>query len=156
MFNYLLPNETPRPEVILKRMSELGKCLLTGAEVDLTIIPVDLDAGNILASNMVCIQSKIAQEITYTQQYTYQGQHFQVTFDTPPHFEQYNKTLFDFEIDQIAKDSRLVDVFKYLTTRHLKGIYKISDGFRTLDRYHFQGFVFRILDMQAKCSFSIV
>jgi hypothetical protein len=149
------------PEEILIGLSELGRCILTGNDTpnELCIIPVDLDLQNILPSNMACVAKSIAGDILYTQHYTLDciGTGITVTFDTSPHFEAYNASLVSIESPNFPLQKTLPDVFDYLVSRHFKGIYKISIGRTSLDRFQYQGYFLRMANgIKSKSQLSIV
>ena len=145
------PGEKPDPTVILGRMGEEGTCLITGAKLDLTYIPVDLDPSNILPSNMACLSNTVAKGITYSYYYELAFGEYKVLFDTPPEFEAYNTAIIgalpssDFSYQAPLGSQNLVSVFEGLTARHLKGIFRVSYASYILDRTQYQGYLYRAL-----------
>ena len=154
MFDLLKANETPKPDVILRRMSEDGVCILTGETKDLTYMPVDTNVGNILPSNMACVSMAIAKEVEYTCFYEATlGGRFKIIFDTPPVFREYNETV----VKGMALDSavhsgttKAIDLFGILAKKHAKGIHSIEDQVDriTIDISQYQSYVMRVLTKQ--------
>lgn len=132
--DYLAPDEKPSAKLIIQRMSEAGKCLLTGETADLVEMPVDANPDNVLANNMACISKAIAREAVYTVYYSGTIKDIDVTFCSPPSFQNYNLDLCEF----LDKDERpetleafklegfdFTRIYSYLTTLHCKGMARI-------------------------------
>jgi len=137
------------PKVILSRMSEDGVCLLTGKKDDLTYVPVDMDTTNILPSNMVCVQKSLSKTMLLSYHYDVQFSDMMVMFDTPSHFERYNKTLLEnISTSEIAGNhtvDRILSVYDLFTLRHVKGFFKISCGNYQVHRIQYQEYLLRLL-----------
>jgi hypothetical protein len=127
---HLKPNEAPKAEMILSRLSEAGVCLLSGEKENLVSIPVDFNTNNMLPTNMASISKEIASEILYTFKYKVKLEQkgIVVTFNTPECFVQYNITLLkalEPELPETKEDSFL-EIYECLMSRHIKGIDKIK------------------------------
>ena len=151
------PKEAPQPKLILSRMSEAGKCLLTGETEDLVYSCVDMDVENVLPSNMACITQKMADESTFTNYYDLPlwGGEFVATIDTPNVYKVYNTSVFqilEMQTDEKTKcldmgDLRFPHLFELLTARHVKGVFKISQPSTnmSMDRLQFMNYIMRAL-----------
>ena len=127
---HLKPNEAPKADMILSRLSEAGVCLLSGEKENLVSIPVDFNTNNMLPTNMACISKTIASDILYTLKYsiTLDQKGIVVTFNTPECFVEYNTSLLnalEFELPVPTKDS-FIEIYETLMSRHLKGVDKIK------------------------------
>lgn len=170
MINFLDPHEAPTFEKVLRRMSEDGRCLLTGVKENLTYFPVDTNPQNFLPSNMACVSNDIAKDITYTFYYDKVLWGWRITFDTPPIFREYNENVFTIltgtkyqEKDKYdPKPNNMTALYEFLTKHHVKGIAKISasddSGFEYwMDSAQYQGYLLRILAAEkAKSKSSII
>ena len=169
MYNFMLPAERPDANVILQRLGEHDKCLLTGEEDNLTTVPVDFNPSNILPSNMARISKRFMEKPPIVLEYLFsfksQDVVFTVTFKSIAQLYAHNKKTLEFlPVDNILKKnqadflnsenfdntfngSNLVQVFEFLTENHVKGIDKITvqDRF-TLDWVSFQTYVVGILE----------
>lgn len=135
---HLKPNEAPKADMILSRLSESGVCLLTGETENLVSIPVDFNTNNMLPTNMANLSKSLVEEILYTFKYKVHLEKIGVvvTFNTPACFVDYNTGLlnaFESEIPIpmvgtgiFSKGGNFVEVYEFLMTRHLKGIDKIK------------------------------
>jgi hypothetical protein len=159
MINFLDANEAPTFESVLKRMSEDGRCLLTGEIKDLTYFPVDTNPQNFLPSNMACVTDQIAGKVSYTYFYDVPLWEYTLTLDTPEVFQTYNENvveiiqatkLEDKEQFQPSGPTQYIRLFEYLTRFHLKGIAKISHGKTYMDNTQYQGYLLRVLANQKK------
>ena len=162
MICYMNPGEKINPQIILARLSEDGICLLTGSNNDLQYMPVNFDVNNILPSNMVCISNKMANAINteFVYYYTIRLWEYEITLETPKQFESYNQSIIEmledktsdfisFVNENLASGYKQADLlpqlFEFLISHHIKGIYKISNRHRTLENLHYQTFVIRSL-----------
>lgn len=160
-YNYIGPNEKINPVLILQRMSEAGVCILTGQNEKLTILPVDLDIENILASNMAQISEEIAKNAKVSIGYSASlvpaepstNPSTTVKFETIPDFEEYNKSVFNINslgISEISNkeenaSKKLLNMFEFLTSLHLKGILEITIGSHVMNRFQYQHYIMRQL-----------
>ena len=145
----LMPNEKLNTDFILSRLSEADICLLTGDKGNLVSFPVDLNTNNMLPTNMTCLSKSITDEIEYAYKYSVALVcETTIVFNTPDCFVEYNKQLlngFADQIEAIAKPNQhnFVEVYEFLMSRHVKGIYEIKfeDGtsmdWSSLQRYWF-------------------
>lgn len=152
MINYLQPGEKPNPEVMLQRMSEWGKCLITGREDGLVPFPVDFNMGNVLASNMACLNKELLVTMTGTYRYALHDGAVKVEFETPPVFEPYNNAIFSAltseEYEKKSGDEayvQLANLFENYAKLHVKGIHSIELHGRCLTAQSFQDYVLRSL-----------
>jgi len=147
MFWYLKPNEAPKTDLILNRLSESGICLLTGETNDVVAVPVDLQVANMLPTNMACLAKSVTEDMYYTFEYNvtcYNG--ITVTFSSSECFIDYNKKLIEAFAQEIPnpKQYNFAEVYEFLMSKHLKGIDKItyseanaSMDWRQLQKYWF-------------------
>lgn len=158
MINFLDAKEAPTFPIVLGRMSEDKRCLLTGVTDKLTYFPVDTNPNNFLPSNMSCISDDIAKEISYTYCYDIEFYSYVLTFDTPPVFHEYNDKVLnlirsqrmhsgDSEKFKPAGNKHFTAFYEYLTKYHVKGISKISteDSREWMDNAQYQGYLLRVL-----------
>lgn len=153
MINCLQPGEKPDPELMLQRLSEWGKCLITGREDGLVPFPVDFNMGNILACNMACLNKELLVTMTGTYQYRVVEGEVTIEFETPPVFEEYNREILAIpqERTEMVREVgdkaylQLGDIFEKLTARHLKGIRSVELHGKTLTAQSYQDFVLRSL-----------
>ena len=138
----LLPNETPKTDLILSRMSEADICLLTGDKGNLISIPVDFNTNNMLPTNMVCLSRDIVDAIEYVYKYRVHCTNgITITLYTPECFVEYNKNLIQIIGENIPKT--FIEIYEYLMLRHVKGISEItledesSMDWAALQRYWF-------------------
>ena len=151
--NYLVPGEKPNSRTILTRMSEWGKCLLTGAEADLTVIPVDGDLENLLASNMACVSKELARTMEFTYVYSHNFLGYKIKFESPEAFESYNVSVLAIDESNPEVSSSLLfegpkSLFKlyyHLLTRHIKGILEIEKDNISIHRFGIQAQIMRKL-----------
>jgi hypothetical protein len=128
---HLKPNEAPKADMILSRLSESGVCLLTGETENLVSIPVDFNTNNMLPTNMACLSKSIVEDILYTFKYKVKLEQkgVVVTFNTPSCFLDYNTNLLkalELEIPTPLYGDKFEVVYEFLMSRHLKGIDKIK------------------------------
>jgi hypothetical protein len=132
--DYQAADEKPTPKLVLQRMSEAGKCLLTGETEDLMEMPVDFNPENFLANNMACVSRNVVRQSLYTTFYTVMVKDVEVTFCTSPLFQNYNIELCSLldkdESPEILEAFKLegydfTKMYSYLTDRHCKGIARI-------------------------------
>ena len=152
LIDYLLPEEKPKAELVVQRLSEAGKCLLTGASEDLTVLPVDSDPNNILASNMACIKRALAHDFLYTTYYSGTLHGYEVTFNTPPEFREYNlvilrqldqpDTKWDFPHGNLG--SEYIKVFELLTANHCKGINRVLNEVGYMEAHQYLAYIMRM------------
>jgi hypothetical protein len=165
--NGLLPGEKIDTKLILQRLSEYGICLLSGETADLTLVPVDFDLQNYLASNMAQISKSLAEN--HSMIYTYEQAYgpFCVEFESSEIFEDYNRQIIKLHSGSAAMDEsttlnsiglRLYDVFKDLTSKHVKGIHRIRhDVTKTsLNKYSYQNYVVRELSKVPQQTVSLI
>ena len=167
-YNYLLPGEKPNAELILKRMDEFGKCLLTGDTEDLTILPVDFDLANILPSNMARVSKKFVVSspivVDYSRNYVGCDHIIGIEFRSCIDFYNHNMSVLDTltvetlisqkERDFISSEgfpakftgNALVGLFEALTSLHVKGISKVSIQDFTLEWSSFQSYMMGVLE----------
>lgn len=137
LFNYLLPSEKPKTDLILQRIGESGKCLLTNVEEDLTEFPVDGNLQNFLASNMACVSRTIQKEFEFNYTYQLSIWGLLVTFNSPTDIAKHNYEIFDQLKESDEYDSSedftagspdgLVTAWRNFTEKHCKGLHKIED-----------------------------
>lgn len=152
LIDYLMPDEKPRADLIVQRLSEAGKCLLTGATDDLTILPVDSDPNNVLACNMACVKRPLARDFIYTTYYSAEVHGYDVTFNTPPEFREYNisilsqlekpETEWDFPHGNLG--SEYIKVFELLTSKHCKGIARVLNEAGYMETHQYLAYVMRM------------
>ena len=158
MINFLDPKEAPTFPIVLGRMSEDKKCLLTGVTNNLTYFPVDTNPNNFLPSNMACISDDIAKEIFYTYYYDIEFYDYVITFDTPSIFQEYNEKALQLILSQRMHSGdkekfsppnhcHLTSLYEYLTKYHVKGILRIAtnDKKTWMDNGQYQGYLLRKL-----------
>ena len=154
LINFLDPNEAPTLPSVLKRMSEDGRCLLTGEKENLVYFPVDTNPQNFLPSNMSCIADSIAKEITYTFNYDIELWGYKLTFDSPPVFKSYNENTVNIATTMMMDDKerfnppsyeKFTAFYEYLTKLHVKGLSKISYDNISIDANQYQGHLLRLL-----------
>lgn len=142
----LMPGETPKTELILGRMSEADICLLTGDRGNLLTTPVDFNTNNMLPTNMACLSKDILDAVEFVHKYKVKCLYGTVvTFNTAPCFVDYNKGVLETLYDKIPapKHHNFVEVYEFLMSRHVKGIYEItfedesSMDWASLQRYWF-------------------
>jgi hypothetical protein len=167
-YNYLLPGEKPNAELILKRMNEYDKCLITGDTEDLTILPVDFDLANILPSNMARVSKKFVAEspivVDYSRNFIAYEHIVGIEFRSCIDFYNHNTAILDKltvetlisqkERDFISSEgfpskftgNALAGIFETLTSLHVKGISKVSIQDFTLEWSSFQSYMMGVLD----------
>ena len=157
MINFMSPREAPNPKLILGRMSEAGKCLLTGGSENLVYSCVDMDVDNVLPSNMACVTQQVVEDSIFTNYYDLSlwGGEFVVTIDTPNVYKVYNTSIFQIleaQLDEKKEcldkvDLRFPHLFELLTARHVKGLFKIEQPSTnmSMDRMQFMNYVMRAL-----------
>jgi hypothetical protein len=132
--DYLTADEKPNAKLMIQRLSEAGKCIISGETDDLVEMPVDMNPDNVLANNMACITKALARESLYTSFYTVTVKDFEVTFCTAPVFQNYNIELcglLDKDVSPEAAEALKMDgydftkIYAYLTARHCKGITRV-------------------------------
>jgi hypothetical protein len=133
--NFMKPGEKPDSQVMLSRMSEWGQCLLTGVKEDLAVLPVDLDPGNVLASNMAQISKSLTKSIAgaFNYEVALTDEIF-LSFTSAPLFEPYNMALVEHlkgnpvfvKEESMNPLDFLYGVHTLLTSLHMKGIDKVT------------------------------
>jgi len=164
MLDFFSADKPPSFENVLQKLSEFGKCLLTGDAGKLTFVPVDTNPQNFLPSNMVSISDEIAKNITYTIFYSAELGPYEIAFDSSPVFLDYNLAIvnmlntqfkldFNAEFGTTGDHNRFLELFEYLTRKHIKGIAQISytkgDSKISIDSNQVQGCILREISKAA-------
>jgi hypothetical protein len=155
LVNYLKIGEKPNSDLMLQRLGEYDKCLITGETNDLVNIPVDLKLDNVLASNMARIKKDLQTKINGAFGYTLSVFNVVIDFETPSIFEMYNRdklaklTTSDFDFPSDDMFQFLVNCYISLTASHFKGITKIwtekNDVQYYMDAKQFQNYCMSVL-----------
>lgn len=132
LINYLKPGETPHVPTILQRMSEWGRCLITGITEDLQPFPVDFNPQNILASNLSCLSRELVKRFSLPISYSVTISDYKVRFCSPYELKEYNQMVVSLiNLDGLADqrpDRALLEIYERLTRHHAKGMDLISDS----------------------------
>jgi len=166
MLEFFSPEKPPSPVEMLTKLSENGKCLITGESGKVTPVPVDTNPDNFLPSNVSCVSDEIASGISYTLYYNAELWDYKLEFESSPVFMDYNLSILSLIRTQCLGDGgqfqkpdhkHFVGLFEYLTKKHVKGIHKISlvSGV-SMDNNQFQGYLIRELGKQKRTTSSIV
>lgn len=146
---HLKPNEVPKADMILTRLSEAGICLLSGETENTVCIPVDFNTNNMLPTNMVCLAKSIVDEIRYTYRYKVKcNDGITITFNTPECLTEYNRQLLLALDIPAPRHNNFLEVYEFVMSRHVKGIDKIKfvDTDSCMDWVQFQRYWFSQLD----------
>jgi hypothetical protein len=155
MIDFLEADEKPNARLMVQRLSEDGKCLLTGVTEDLTYLPVDTNPDNILSNNMACVMRDLAKSMLYTVYYSTGIKGFDVTFCSPPEFQEYNLKIVELAENEVSPEASealklegydLTKIYEFLTARHAKGIARIAAPDKNgthMDAQQYLGFVMR-------------
>ena len=135
-------------KTVLQKLSENGRCLLSGATIELIYTVVDGDVSNILPSNIMCISKKFLDNLV-TCTYDADLWNFKVIFDSFGFLEEYNRSILehlnsqdDGFVNSFDSDiSRIIELYDYLARKHVKGLFKIICGKYTIDRIQYQNYL---------------